>query len=872
MADNLKFYYTDDGTTLPTETNNGNIYFVLDDKKDEENNNIASLFLDIEDKRYLVKPFLKDATIEKSGLLSNEDKKKLIGLTITPTSLEGNIQNPAKVNIGVNSSKSNKTINFSDYIYIKNDQVLTANSIQKVDIEPIIIENEGDEVPEASASVIPIKGEDGKFYLKLTLPIPRGKQGKQGEQGIPGKPALIGKVKAKIDSSTIIETDNLNNDVIPIEVKTEYTKDENKTDFTFNMPLIQGRTGNTGPQGNIGPRGPQGHAADVEFNFLSTQGDPYGEVKKISENGRIENEDGSVDNIVKYKYNIYIPRGERGESGRPFRIDHLFEHYSDIVDELNKTDSAIKYGDFILLKNSDQTDNDVGKLYYYSYSKNGGNIEDKKNGLVYLTDMSPVQPTFSAGNVETLQSTQAPYVNVRTINNDVSKPILDFGIPRGETGKSLLAGTANVTVDKNIGTPQGSMTLNTTSNSNDPDEKYLNLDLNLENLGTDIEATATVDNKTGTPSVKIEKQTINRDANGPIQKFNFKFSGLKGEEGTAANTFSNDLISAHHYTDSQKNYGLPYAEVEAFNENNKLGLSFNFYNLKGNDGNLGSINVEGNGNAITNIVNNGSNGISVEKGKTFATVSDIANFDRSDTIRPVKTGGTGNSFLQSNAVLLGNQTDSVKQVASKSGAFYSDSTGGEPVFGTLPVRQGGTGQRGFKAKSLLISGNPDVVGQNTSTTITTLSNTQLGVLINDIGGSLGFVNSLPVEYGGTGIAEFVPYTVPTIDGNASIAFQSSLGVSYGGTGRNGFTQNATLIGGTVNNGSQIIDEIPSSAGAFFSTGDNERPGFDILPIEYGGTGATNFQDALTELGALYGSLEETYDVDDYCLKLEGVFT
>ena len=60
-------------------------------------------------------------------------------------------------------------------------------------------------------------------------------------------------------------------------------------------------------------------------------------------------------------------------------------------------------------------------------------------------------------------------------------------------------------------------------------------------------------------------------------------------------------------------------------------------------------------------------------------------------IVPADSGGTGRDDLVVNAVLLGNGSNSILQVASKNGALYSTETSGKPKFGTLPIAQGGTG-------------------------------------------------------------------------------------------------------------------------------------------------------------------------------------
>ena len=64
--------------------------------------------------------------------------------------------------------------------------------------------------------------------------------------------------------------------------------------------------------------------------------------------------------------------------------------------------------------------------------------------------------------------------------------------------------------------------------------------------------------------------------------------------------------------------------------------------------------------------------------------------DISDTVS-VGKGGTGKTSHTSNAVLTGNGTSAVKNVAAAKGAFYSTGANVAPVFGTLPVAEGGTG-------------------------------------------------------------------------------------------------------------------------------------------------------------------------------------
>lgn len=57
----------------------------------------------------------------------------------------------------------------------------------------------------------------------------------------------------------------------------------------------------------------------------------------------------------------------------------------------------------------------------------------------------------------------------------------------------------------------------------------------------------------------------------------------------------------------------------------------------------------------------------------------------------VSQGGTGATIHTTNAVIVGNGTDALKDIQSKSGTLYATENNGEPQFGTLPIAQGGTG-------------------------------------------------------------------------------------------------------------------------------------------------------------------------------------
>lgn len=63
----------------------------------------------------------------------------------------------------------------------------------------------------------------------------------------------------------------------------------------------------------------------------------------------------------------------------------------------------------------------------------------------------------------------------------------------------------------------------------------------------------------------------------------------------------------------------------------------------------------------------------------------------------VARGGTGKATHTANAVLTGNGTNAINNVATSSGALFATAANGAPSFGTLPVAQGGTGQTSLQA-------------------------------------------------------------------------------------------------------------------------------------------------------------------------------
>lgn len=107
----------------------------------------------------------------------------------------------------------------------------------------------------------------------------------------------------------------------------------------------------------------------------------------------------------------------------------------------------------------------------------------------------------------------------------------------------------------------------------------------------------------------------------------------------------------------------------------------------------------------------------------------------------VGQGGTGKATHTTNAVLTGNGTSAVKNVATASGALFATAANGAPTFGTLPIAQGGTGKTTHTANAVL-TGN----GTSAVNNIATANGAFYATSAN---GAAKF-GTLPIAQGGTG--------------------------------------------------------------------------------------------------------------------------
>ena len=802
MANELQFYYSNDN--LP-DVKDGNIYFILNDA-----NRVAQIKVDLKGNRYDIKPEYSEATASESGLMSAEDKRKLIPFSITQESND-------KIQIDGSAD-----FNFLKELFINDSQVLTQDSFAQVEVIA------DDSITFNTIEIVPYEDIDTgktKYKLKLQLNLPRGPQ---GEQGPAGKNANIGNITYSTD-------DNVGIPEVTVTKIGEPRETENSilTDLRFDFKNIKGETGEQGPQGEQGiqgERGPQGQVFPVKFNFISGQSvTTTSEVK--------ENEDGSINRI---EYIITIPRGEKGDPGKPFRISRTYSSIEEMQAAFEQpaqidgkeNPNGIPLDSFVIIaKNPNfdpqhpdesSTDSIVGELYY----------RDSKidSNLIFITDMSPTQPTFTIESVNTLNSNENANV---TINNvDVANPKLTFSIPRG---KQLTVNEEKFecTIDKNFGTPKVTGRL---SESGEIDDKKLNLSLDFSNMGTvtpirignvDI---SHLNEVSETPTVQV---TSTESADGVTQLLNFVFAGLKGVKGDAADSFdtSNTGITAEYHTDNLN--PAPRAQVTATTENSRINLKFDFYNLKGDKGELKSVSTLGDGNAITSIETDPEliSSLKLHKDITFATENFSKNADNLiNGVTKVNVGGTGLNSIPFNSLLAGNGTSELQIVPNASGALFSDGSN-KPKFDILPTSLGGTGTNSLTVNSVLVGNGTEAVKN-----IASMS----GALYATASGYTPQFGTLPVP--------------------------------QGGTGQTSFNLNSVLLGNT-----NSLKTINSRKGAFYSTGENAEPAFGTLPVDSGGTGATTAAQARINIGATHTSLntssQDNYaTTNNYILSFENVVT
>ena len=241
-------------------------------------------------------------------------------------------------------------------------------------------------------------------------------------------------------------------------------------------------------------------------------------------------------------------------------------------------------------------------------------------------------------------------------------------------------------------------------------------------------------------------------------------------------------------------------------------------------------------------------------------------------IVPVEKGGTGKYFLTPNSVLVGNGSENVKNIPSKTGALYVDGNQTEPKFDILPVSAGGTGADHHTINSVLVgdAGSPVkhvstsngalyATGANSAPKFGTLPIAQGGTgakSIADARNNLGLGNTdgaLPIANGGTGATTASGARNALGLGNTT----GALPVANGGTGATTVAAARNNLG--LGNTDGALPIANGGTGAKTTSAARANLGLgsvateSILPIAKGGTGATSASDAREKLGAMGNS-------------------
>ena len=285
---------------------------------------------------------------------------------------------------------------------------------------------------------------------------------------------------------------------------------------------------------------------------------------------------------------------------------------------------------------------------------------------------------------------------------------------------------------------------------------------------------------------------------------------------------------------------------------------FDSYNVEP-DSNV--IDITGNGfhvaNLHANLISAWSNVTSLEVGTLHVAGTATIHELNLDTDLGVAQGGTGASSFTAGSILVGDGTNSLKELSNTT--FVATGTGAQnntitsvtvDAYGRftaatysqiagLTVGQGGTGQSSFTAGQVILgNGTGGLVSQANVSSINTnvaTSNTVANITTDVYGRVTGFtqqeISGLSVAQGGTGASTFTAGRM--LVGNGTGAIQAIANVTYALTGTLGAAKTITSL--TVDAYGRV-----SAATAEDISG---------LTVAQGGTGASTF----TTKGIVYGN-------------------
>lgn len=104
------------------------------------------------------------------------------------------------------------------------------------------------------------------------------------------------------------------------------------------------------------------------------------------------------------------------------------------------------------------------------------------------------------------------------------------------------------------------------------------------------------------------------------------------------------------------------------------------------------------------------------------TVVNIDDLVQDGDLMEVRVGGTGKTSVTANALLIGDGTNAMKEVASTAGVLQVDEDGDAPMYDTVPVKFGGTGgTTAAAARTKLGVPSTTEMGQAINTAVATAS-------------------------------------------------------------------------------------------------------------------------------------------------------